>query len=95
MVVLEPWIEALVAVNEDIIACERRLQRQCARVVAVTEEGQVTSADEMLLASYRTSLILIRVIRDTLLAEALNEDECRPHPFGGDPSRLEPPHCRG
>ena len=67
---LKPWIEALVVVNEDIIACERRLHRQCAHVVAMAEEGQVTPEDELLLASYRTSLILIRAIRDTLLAEA-------------------------
>ena len=73
MIVSKPWIEALVVVNEDIVACEQRFHRQCARVVAVAEEGQVTPADEMLLASYRTSLILIRALRDTLLAEAPNE----------------------
>jgi hypothetical protein len=48
------WIEAVVAANEQIIACERR----------------VTAEDEMLLASYLTSLTLIRAHRNCLLAEA-------------------------
>ena len=70
MIVSEPWIEALVVINEDIVTCERRFHRQCAHVVAVAAEGQVTPEDELLLSSYGTSLILIRAIRDTLLAEA-------------------------
>ena len=65
-----PWIEALVAVNEDIIACERRFHRQCALVVEMAAEGQDTARDELLLASYMTSLILIRACRDDLLADA-------------------------
>lgn len=63
-------IEALVAVNEDIIACERRLHRQCILVVELATNGQVTAEDEMLLASYMTSLILLRANRDSLLADA-------------------------
>ena len=73
MIVSKPWIEALVAVNEDILACEWRFHPQCARVVAVAEEGQVAPEDEMLLASYGTSLVLIRAIRDTLLEEVPKE----------------------
>lgn len=69
MIVSEPWIEALVAVNQDIVVCERRFHRQCADVVAMAAEGQVTPEEEMLLSSYRTSLILIRTIRDNLLAK--------------------------
>ena len=65
----EPWIEALVAVNQDIVICERRFHRQCAHVVAMAAERQVTPEEEMLLSSYRTSLILIRTIRDNLLAK--------------------------
>jgi hypothetical protein len=64
------WIEALVAVNEGIIACERRFHSQCALVVERAAEGQDTAKDEILLASYMTSLTLIRVHRDSLLAEA-------------------------
>jgi hypothetical protein len=64
------WIETLVAVNEDIIACERRFHRQCALVVERAADGQDTAKDEMLLASYRASLTLIRACRDDLLADA-------------------------
>lgn len=70
MIVSEPWIEALVAVNEDIVICERRFHRQCAHVVAAAAVGQVTPEDELLLASYGTSLILLRAFRDSLLEEA-------------------------
>lgn len=65
-----PWIEALVVVNEEIIACERRFHRQCILVAHLAEHGQVSAEDEMLLASYMTSLTLIRVHRDSLLASA-------------------------
>jgi hypothetical protein len=65
-----PWIEALVAINEAIIACEQRLHRQCAHIVERAAEGQNTAEDEMLLASYMTSLKLIRAHRDSLLADA-------------------------
>jgi len=51
MIVSEPWIEALVAINEDIITRERCFRRQCAYVVAMVAEGQITPGDEMLLAS--------------------------------------------
>ena len=64
-----PWIEALVAINEDIIACERRFHLQCILIVTCAESGQVAAEDEMLLASYMTSLALIRAHRDSLLAE--------------------------
>ena len=64
-----PWIEALVAINEDIIACERRFHRQCILVIDLAEHGQVTAEDEMLLASYMTSLTLIRANRNSLLAD--------------------------
>jgi hypothetical protein len=64
------WIEALVAVNEGIVACERRFHRQCALVVKRAVEGQDTAKDEILLASYMTSLTLIRTHRDNLLADA-------------------------
>lgn len=70
MIVSELWIEALVAINENIVKCERRFHCQCVHVVAVAANGQVTPEDELLLASYRTSLILIRALRDTFLAEA-------------------------
>lgn len=62
------WINALVAVNEDVVACERRFHRQCIAVAKSAEHGQVTMKDEMLLASYRTSLTLVRKHRDDLLA---------------------------
>ncbi|CAA2161211.1 hypothetical protein MBRA_06371 [Methylobacterium brachiatum] len=64
-----PWIEALVAVNEDIIACERRFHRQCILVADSTASGHVTAEDELLLASYMTSLTLLRAHRNSLLAE--------------------------
>ena len=64
-----PWIEALVAANEDIIACERRFHRQCILVAELATAGRVTTKKEMLLASYMTSLTLIRAHRDSLLAE--------------------------
>ena len=63
------WVEALVAINEDIIACERRFQRQCVLVADLAEHGHVSAEDEMLLASYMTSLTLIRAHRDSLLAD--------------------------
>ena len=50
-----PWIEALIAANEDIIACERRFHRQCILVAELATVGQVTVKEEMLLASYMTS----------------------------------------
>ena len=64
-----PWIEALVAINEDIIACEKRFHRQCAHVAERAAAGQDTAKDEMLQASHLTSLTLIRVTRDSLLAD--------------------------
>ena len=64
-----PWIEALIVANEDIIACERRFHRQCILVAELATVGQVTVKEEMLLASYLTSLTLIRAHRDSLLAE--------------------------
>ncbi|GJE14552.1 hypothetical protein [Methylobacterium longum] len=64
-----PWIEAIVAINEDIIACERRFHDQCALVVARAVGGQVTAEDEMLLASYMTSLTLVRAHRNSLLSD--------------------------
>lgn len=68
-----PWIEALVAINEDIIACERRFHRQCILVIDLAEHGQVTAEDEMLLASYMASLTLLRACRDNLLADVQTE----------------------
>jgi hypothetical protein len=65
-----PWIEALIAINEEIVACERRFHVQCAKVVERAADGQDTAEDEMLLASYVTSLTLIRAHRDSLLADA-------------------------
>lgn len=65
------WIEALVAANEDVIACERRFHRQCILVGSLAEHGQVAAEDEMLLASYITSLGLVRAHRDDLLADAV------------------------
>ena len=62
------WIEDLVDVNEGIIVCERRFHDQCARVVAMSVEGRVPGSDEMLLASYMTSLDLMRAYRDSLLS---------------------------
>jgi hypothetical protein len=64
-----PWFETLVAVNEDIIACERRFHRQCALVVERAAEGKDTAKDEILLASYMASLTLVRACRDDLLAD--------------------------
>jgi hypothetical protein len=64
-----PWIEALVALNEASVACERQLHRQCALVVEMTANGQVTAEDEVLLASYMASLTLIRAHRDSFLAD--------------------------
>jgi hypothetical protein len=64
------WIEALVAINEGIIASERRFHRQCILVVELAMNGQVTAEDEMLLASYMNSLTLLRANRNALLAYA-------------------------
>lgn len=64
------WIEALISTNEGIVACERRLHRQCILVAHLAGNGQVTAEDEMLLASYMTSLALVRAHRDDLLADA-------------------------
>ena len=64
------WIEALVALNEDIVACERRFHRQCMLVADLAEHGELAAADEMLLASYMTCLVLLRAHRDDLLAHA-------------------------
>ena len=56
--------------NEDVIACEGRVSRQCGHIVAKAVEGQDTTEDEWLLASYGTSLALIRECRDQLLNDA-------------------------
>ena len=64
------WAEAVIALNEDIVACERRFHRQCILVAHLAVHGQVTDEDEMLLASYMTSLILLRANRDGLLSKA-------------------------
>ena len=64
---MSSWIEALVAMNEDVIACEGRFSRQCSHIVAKAVEGQDTTEDEWLLASYGASLALIRECRDQLL----------------------------
>ncbi|MDE4914736.1 hypothetical protein [Methylobacterium sp. 092160098-2] len=63
-------IEALIAVNEDIAACERRFHRQCIRVADLAKHMEVAARDEMLLSSYMTSLVLLRKHRDTMLADA-------------------------
>ena len=63
------WIEALVAVNADIIACERRFHRQCILVADLAEHGHVPDKDELLLVSYMTSLTLLRAHRDSFLAD--------------------------
>ena len=68
-----PWVEALVAVDEEVVACERRFHRQCARVGAMAAKEQATAEDEMLLASYLTSFTLIRAHRDSLLADAATD----------------------
>jgi hypothetical protein len=68
-----PWVEALVAINEDIIACERRFHCQCALVVERAAKGQDTAKDEILLVSYMASLTLIRACRDDLLADVQTE----------------------
>lgn len=68
-----PWIEALVAINEDIIVCERRFHCQCALAVEKTAKGRDAAKDEILLVSYMASLILIRACRDNLLADAQTE----------------------
>ena len=65
-----PWIEALGAINEDIVTCERRFHRQCILVADCAANGQVTTEDELLLASYMTSLTLLRAHRNSLLADA-------------------------
>jgi hypothetical protein len=54
--------------NEDIIACERRLHCQSILVADLAEHGHVTAKNEMLLASYRMSLALVRTQRNILLA---------------------------
>jgi len=64
------WIEALIAINENVIACERRFHRQCTLVAERAAQGLVTAEDEMLLASYMASLTLIRAHRDNLPADA-------------------------
>lgn len=64
------WIDALISTNEGIVACERRLHRQCIVVARLAGNGQVTAEDEMLLASYMTSLGLVRAHRANPLADA-------------------------
>lgn len=64
-----PWIGALVTVNEEVVACERRFHRQCILVAELVANRRVTSEDELLLASYMASLTLIRAHRDSLLAD--------------------------
>jgi hypothetical protein len=81
-----PWIEALVAANEDIIACES-LHRQCALVAEMTADGQDTAKDEILLASYMASLTLIRAHRDSILAEAPTEEWVSPTLISRQPWR--------
>ena len=56
------WIEALIAINENVIACERRFHRQCTLVAERAAQG--------LVASYMASLTLIRAHRDNLPADA-------------------------
>ncbi|MCJ2021756.1 hypothetical protein MKK84_30830 [Methylobacterium sp. E-065] len=68
------WIEALIAINENVIACERRFHRQCILVAERAAQGLVTAEDEMLLASYMASLTLIRAHRDSLLADAPTDE---------------------
>lgn len=65
------WIEALIATNEDIVACQRRFHRHCILVAHLVKHGQVLAEDEMLLASYMISLALARAHRDDLLADAV------------------------
>jgi hypothetical protein len=64
------WIEVLVALNEDVLACEGRFSRQCTRLVERAAEGQNTTEDEWLLASYGVSLALMRECRDQVLNDA-------------------------
>ena len=52
---MSSWIETLVSINEDVLACEKRFSGQCTRLVAKVTEGQDTTEDEWLLASYGKS----------------------------------------
>ena len=67
---MSAWIEKLIAVNAEIIDCERRLGRQCTRVVTMMTIGKDTTREEMLLAPYGASLTLMRIHRDPLLQDA-------------------------
>ena len=67
--VTRAWAEILIAVNEDIVACERRFHQQCILVADAAEHMQVTAEDELKLASYRTSLVLLRAFRDEILSD--------------------------
>lgn len=51
----QSWVEALFAVNKEIVSCERRFHRQSILVAHLAEHAHVTAEDEMLLASYMTS----------------------------------------
>ena len=62
-------IEVTITINEEVVACEQRFNRQCARVVAMTRAGQDT--DELLLVAYHTSLLPIRTYRNQLLRDAI------------------------
>ncbi|MGX9984645.1 hypothetical protein [Methylobacterium fujisawaense] len=64
-----PWIEALVAGNEEVVACERRFHRHCILIAELAANGQVTAEDEVLLASSIARLTLLRAHRDSLLAD--------------------------
>jgi hypothetical protein len=64
------WIEVLVAVNDDIIACEKRFHRQCFLVADCAANGPVTAEDGMLLDTYLMSVTLLHVHRDSLSTDA-------------------------
>ncbi|MCJ2127295.1 hypothetical protein [Methylobacterium sp. E-045] len=60
-------IDAVMRLNANIVATEARFSNQVARLVEVFNQGKDTAREEEVLASYMTSLTVLRSIRDRLL----------------------------
>lgn len=62
------WIDTMIRLNDDIVAADGRVNDQVLRLVEMVHHGEDTTRDEGLLASYVSSLAMLRAIRNRLLA---------------------------
>ena len=67
------WIDAVMRMNQAIVAAQTRFDAQVIVLVETADRGQDTTEAEGLLVSHRRSLNLLRTIQAQLLREMESE----------------------